>query len=113
MESSIESSDSQQASNALGREVEQLGQQLAVRRSITLFAACFICAMASVMTVGLAVRLAVDSTRLPYAFWPAAVVGAGFVTASLVSAVKGRRLLRHEREQFQRYLELRSRAGLD
>jgi len=101
------------SSGAIRAELDRLGQQLAVRRSITFFAAGIICSMLVVMTFGLTVRLAVDSVRLPYLFWPIATLCCGSVCGGLYGFFKGRHLLLQERAQFRHYLELRAKAGLD
>lgn len=99
--------------DALRSEVEKLGQELAVRRSVGHFAVGLIGSMLTLITFGLSMRLLADSAKLPHLFWPVGVLSLGCLIASLRGFFKGRRLRVEEQAQFRRYLEVRSKAGLD
>ena len=101
------------AGEELLSEIHKLGDELAVRSSVTHFAVACASTMVGIVAFGVAMRLLIDSVRLPYLFWPVAAVAAACVFLALRGFFKGRRLQLFERERFQQYLALRARAGLD
>jgi hypothetical protein len=94
-------------------EIHKLGDELAVRNSVTHFAIGCASTMVGVVAFGIAMRLLIDSARLPYFFWPIAVLAVACVFLALRGFFKARRLQLCERERFKQYLALRARAGLD
>lgn len=98
---------------SLAAEIQALGDKLAARGSVTAFARGFALLCLSVIGLGVAGRLLAESARLPFFFWPIAVVGLSCLAGALLSAVTGGRLQAVERADFDRYRQLRARAGID
>jgi hypothetical protein len=98
----------------LQQQIARLGDELAVRRSITHYAVGCGCAMIGIIAFGVSMRLLVDSERLPVVlFWALLALALACVATSLRGFIKGRRTQLWERERFAQYVALRARAGLD
>jgi hypothetical protein len=98
---------------ALSSELEELGQRLQDRASIRHLARAYVMVLVGIITFGIATRLLVDSTRVPFFFWPVAAIFLGCFAVGTRSALLGRRLLVQERDEFRRYRALRAEAGLE
>ncbi len=94
-------------------KAEKLGEELAVRRSVTYIATGLVCCMVAIITFGLSMRLFIDSAKPPRVFWVVLPVCVVSLVASLRGFFKGWRLRLDERARFRQYLELREKAGLD
>jgi hypothetical protein len=57
--------------------------------------------------------LLAQSARLPHFFWPLLAVFLATLTGSLLCYIRGLRLRKKERAEFERFQALRARLGLE
>ncbi len=96
----------------LDAEVEHLGAKLADRKSIVWFARAYLGAFFGVITFGVSMALLHDSEHAKVLFAPAFLLFLGCFVWMLYSYRAGKRLMRVERADFERYRTLRARVGL-
>ena len=97
-------------------ELEALRERLRVRTSVTWFARGGVLALVGILLFGLSTRLLVDSRLGPA--WAAglgvvAAVALGGLGVALACLRRGQARREGEHADFRRFLELRTRAGID
>ncbi len=97
----------------VAEELTRLAAELETRKSVVHLARGAVLMFIAFISGGLTLRLFLDSTGLPIYWWAAMAVFAGALVIGLGQLVRGRALVASERARFERYLELRSQAGLD
>lgn len=93
--------------------MERLGDRLASRKSIDLFARSYVLSFVGVIAFGVSMLLMAQSAHLPHFFWPILAISIACLLAAGISAVKGIVKLKAERVEFGRFRELRARAGIN
>lgn len=97
----------------LQAELERLQTELASRASTTHFAHTGVSLIASTIFASAAVKLFIDSAKVPYLAFAAVLVSVGLAGYALVQLLRGRTRLAKELEQFAELQAVRHALQLD
>ena len=94
-------------------ELERLQAGLATRKSIRHYAHAAVSFVVALIFAGAAIKLFVDSAKVPYVGYAALALTLGLVAYSLTQLLKGRRHMADELERFASLEALRRALRLD
>lgn len=97
----------------LEAELRRLQEAARARRSVDRLARAAVEGFLWVVLTGVCAKLVWDSARLPFFFYPLALVDAFLLWDALRSAVRARADLRVETEALRRLREVRAELGID
>ncbi|MCI0573089.1 MAG: hypothetical protein L0Y66_20280 [Myxococcaceae bacterium] len=102
-----------QESHSPQEQHEKLQAELASRQSTVHFAHAGVSLVWAMLIAGAAIKLFVDSARVPYLAWAATLATVGLTTYALVRFRRAREALRDELVRFEQLKALRRQLKVD